>query len=67
MANDTWLTVNEAAKLSGYHPEHVRRLIRQGSVEAKKFSIVWMVSRDSLMSYIRSEKKPPQDQKPVVK
>jgi hypothetical protein len=64
---DEWLTVNEAADLSGYHPEHVRRLIRQGAVTAKKFSIVWMVSKDSLLSYIRSQEKPPQDQKPVVK
>ena len=64
---DDWLTVNEAADLSGYHPEHVRRLIRQGAVTAKKFSIVWMVSKDSLLSYIRSQEKPPQDQKPVVK
>jgi len=67
MTKDEWLTVNEAAQLSGYHPEHVRRLIRQGSVEAKKFSIVWMVSKDSLLNYIRDSQKPPQDQKPVVK
>jgi hypothetical protein len=61
-----WLTVNEAAKVSGYHPEHIRRLVRQGSVEAKKFSIVWMVSKDSLLNYIRDQEKPPQDQKPRV-
>jgi hypothetical protein len=66
MAKDEWLTVNEAAKISGYHPEHIRRLVRQGSVEAKKFSIVWMVSKDSLLNYIRDQKKPPQDQKPRV-
>ena len=64
---DEWLTVNEAAKLSGYHPEHIRRLVRQGAVTAKKFSIVWMVSKDSLLSYIRDQQKPPQDHKPVVK
>ena len=67
MAKDEWLDVNEAAKLSGYHPEHIRRLVRQGAVTAKKFSIVWMVSRESLLSYIRNQQKPPQDQKPVVK
>ena len=64
---DEWLTVNEAADLSGYHPEHVRRLVRQGAVAAKKFSIVWMVSKDSLLAYLKSQDKPPQDQKPVVK
>ncbi len=64
MAKDEWLTVNEAAKLSGYHPEHIRRLVRQGAITAKKFSIVWMVSRDSLLTYMKSkEKVSPQDQK----
>ncbi len=64
MAKDEWLTVNEAAKLSGYHPEHIRRLVRQGAVKAKKFSIVWMVSRDSLLTYMKSQEKvSPQDQK----
>ena len=55
--DDEWLTVNEAAKLSGYHPEHVRRLIREGEVSAKKFSIVWMVNRESLLAYTKSQKK----------
>ena len=46
-----WLTVQEAAKLSGYNPEHITRLIRQGKVEARKFSIVWQVNRESLLAY----------------
>ena len=46
-----WLTVQEAAQLSGYNPEHITRLIRQGKIEAQKFSIVWQVNRDSLMAY----------------
>lgn len=45
------LTIQEAARLSGYHPEHIRRLVRQGKIEAKKFSIVWMVDRESLLEY----------------
>ena len=31
---DEWLTVNDAAKLSGYHPESIRELIRQGKIIA---------------------------------
>ena len=50
--NGDWLTVQEAAKLSGYNPEHVTRLIREGKVKARKFSIVWMVSRESLLAYM---------------
>lgn len=46
-----WLTVQEASELSGYNPEHITRLIRQGKIEARKFSIVWQVNRDSLLAY----------------
>jgi excisionase family DNA binding protein len=48
-----WLTVNEAAKLSGYNPEYIRELIRQGKIKARKFSIVWMVDRRSLLAYMK--------------
>ena len=52
MAEDSeWLTVQEAAKLSGYNPEHITRLIRQNKIEAHKFSIVWQVNRESLLAY----------------
>jgi excisionase family DNA binding protein len=53
MNSDEWLTVNEAAKLSGYDPEHIRRLIRDGEIKARKFSIVWVVNRDSLLNYLK--------------
>ncbi len=55
--NDSeWLTVNDAAKLSGYHPESIRELIRQGKIEARKFSIVYQVNRESLLAYIANAK-----------
>lgn len=47
-----WLTVNEAAKLSGYNADHLRELIREGKIKARKFSIVWMVSHESLLAYM---------------
>jgi excisionase family DNA binding protein len=47
-----WLTVQEAASLTGYDPEHIRRLMRAGRIKARKFSIVWQVSRESLVDYI---------------
>lgn len=49
--NSEWLTVQEAAQLSGYNPEHITRLIRQKKIEAHKFSIVWQVNRESLLAY----------------
>ena len=56
MMNDEWLSVNEAAELSGYHPEYIRRLIRDGDIVARKFSIVWQVKRISLLDYIKTAK-----------
>ncbi len=40
---DEWLTVAQAAELSGYHPEYVRDLIRRGEVEARTISILFSV------------------------
>jgi hypothetical protein len=59
--------VQEAAQISGYHPERIRELVREGKVNAKKFSIVWMVDRSSLLSYAESQGRPSQDPKPKVK
>lgn len=52
MNGDEWITTQEAAELSGYHPDHLRRLIRAGMVKAKKFGIVWQVNRQSLLDYM---------------
>lgn len=48
---EEWITVSEAAELSGYHPEHIRRLIREGKIGARKFGPLWQVSWLSLMEY----------------
>ena len=53
---DGWLTVNQAAEMSGYHPEHIRRLIREGEISARKFSIVWQVNRQSLLDYVQRKR-----------
>lgn len=52
MNGDDWITTQEAAKVSGYHPDHLRRLIRAGDIEGRKVSIVWLIRRRSLLDYI---------------
>ena len=52
---DDWITTHEAVKLSGYHLNHVRRLIRLGEVKGRKFLIVWQISRASLLAYLRRQ------------
>lgn len=48
-----WITTQEAVRLSGYNPDHLRRLIRAGEIKARKFGIVWQVDRLSLLVYAR--------------
>lgn len=50
--NDDWITVSQAAVLSGYNEEHIRRLLRDGSIGGQKFGIVWQVKRSSLLTYL---------------
>jgi excisionase family DNA binding protein len=51
---EDWLTVNEAAELSGYHENYIRRIVRAGKLEARKFGPVWQVYRDSLLAYLEA-------------
>jgi excisionase family DNA binding protein len=50
-----WLTIKEAETLTGYHADHIRRLVRSGEVKARKVVIVWLVSRKSLDAYLRRQ------------
>ena len=53
---DDWLSTDDAAKLSGFHPDHIRRLVRSKHVEARKWGNAWMIRRKSLSSYIAASK-----------
>jgi len=55
--NGEWITVSQAAQLTGYNEEHITRLCRQGKIKARKYSIVWQVDRDSLSGYIAKVEK----------
>ena len=55
--NSEWITVSQAAQLTGYNEEHITRLCRQGKIKARKYSIVWQVDRDSLSGYVAKVEK----------
>ena len=57
MADDDWLTVQQAAKLSGYHAEYLRIIVRAGKLVAHKFGSVWAISKKSLLSYLQTAEK----------
>jgi len=52
-----WITTTDAAQISGYHVEHIRRLIRGGHVNARKWGKEWMVDKQSLIDYQKQENK----------
>lgn len=54
---EEWLTVQEAAKLTGYHAEYLRLLIREGKIAARKFGPVWAINKSSLLTYLKVAEK----------
>lgn len=47
-----WITTSEAAQVSGYHPEYIRKLARQGRIGAEKKGRDWWIDRDRLREYV---------------
>jgi excisionase family DNA binding protein len=49
------LTAEEAAELSGFHIDYIRRLARSGKIKAEKHG-VWLIDRDDLNRYLEEMK-----------
>lgn len=49
-----WVTTSEAADLTGYSIQYVRRLVRNGRVRAQKWVRDWMVDKEALLAYQQS-------------
>jgi hypothetical protein len=57
METTDWINTSEAAKLTGYAQGHVRRLARDGLIEARKITPrAWVVNRHSLLDYHKTAK-----------
>jgi hypothetical protein len=54
---DDWITTREAVRLSKFHPDHLRTLIRNGRIKGRKYFVVWQVSRGSLLKYLGEQEK----------
>lgn len=52
------ITVDEAARILGVVPDHVRLLIRRGRIQATRFSTVWLVDAGSVKKYLASCRRP---------
>lgn len=58
MTDSALITVSEASALSGYTPQHIRLLIRQGLISARRAGGIWLIDVSSLESYIDNAPKP---------
>lgn len=54
--SEEWLTTEQAAKLSGYHANHLRRLLRDGDINGRKWGQSWQISKQSLIEYLNKAK-----------
>jgi excisionase family DNA binding protein len=58
MAKEDWITTTEAAEISGYHVNYIRRLIKSDKVKGRKvWGREWQVSRSSLLAHTRKAEK----------
>jgi len=48
-----FISTEEAAVKLKYHVEHVRRMMREGSIEGVKIGRTWLVKREALDSYMK--------------
>lgn len=53
-----YITILEAVKISGFHPEYIRKLARKGLIRGQKWGTVWAIDRKSLEQYISEGHKP---------
>ena len=63
MALGEWLTADEAAELTGYNPEQIRRLARDKKINSRKWGNSWMINRISLLDYIENKGRGPRNRK----
>jgi predicted DNA-binding transcriptional regulator AlpA len=58
MAKDKFISLKEAAKISGYSPDYVGQLIRKGKLPGKQvfLNVAWMTTEEALDEYIASNK-----------
>jgi len=56
MAED-WLTTKQAAELTGYTTDHIRKLATAGKVKAQRWGRDWQIDHHSLLVYAKAAEK----------
>jgi len=58
LPDEEYITVAQAAQLSGLSTGHIARLLRTGEIEGIKPGRDWLLRRSAVMAYLREERKP---------
>ena len=53
-----WISVKEAAEITGYTEGHLRYLLGKGKVEGRKFGRDWFTTKEALQKYIDTNPRP---------
>ena len=55
----SYISLKEAAKMSGYSPDYVGQLIRAGKISGKQVysNISWVTTEEAILDYLQKEKK----------
>lgn len=58
MKNKKFITLKEAAEISGYSPDYIGQLIREGKIPGKRVyrNVVWVTTEDAIKDYASSSK-----------
>lgn len=59
MAKEKYISLKEAAELSGYSPDYVGQLIRGGKLPGKQIftNVSWVTTEDAVLDYIERNSK----------
>ena len=52
-----WITIEDAVKLSGYHANYIRILLRTEQIKGQKWMRSWQISRTSLNRFLKTKQK----------
>jgi excisionase family DNA binding protein len=55
---DDLITLNQAAKLSGFSTRHLRHLASTGEIWAKKLGRNWVTTKQAIQEYLAQDRKP---------
>jgi hypothetical protein len=56
---DEYISLREAAEMTGYTPDYVGQLIRNGKLPGKQVfsNVAWMTTREAILEYVNKDNK----------